>query len=443
MSCRNLRWAKSPVCYGLFWYCPSTGTVWNSLKSYEIISAQAWSNELNRVRQVLQNSPYTHLHTLWQPAPVHIALYAIQSSQCSMRKLAELLSPSARYPGHLPAEIQYAQTMVLAKIQQGQRHSYYERLAPQVNCTLRTWIHWKFDKLYNSHIGRLKDRYAMFWPQLQSKLCNNNIQLIAFIESLRQTHTMQACSRLMEGPMRRHFEFGLIASGRIVHCLCQRPKQSALDEIGYFMVFYDSWWVMMIFVLRCPSLLSSSVLLALCWPFNSSSQESDPAVKEVCRNSICVTQSLHMTYAAETAGTDLETVQRCTCDNLVCWHPFCRLSCGTEEPLAMPWCWKVDHQSITAEFDDVTPVRIDKPEFRISMSKYDKSESRIKSWRQLAAKSIVSGIQHGFRGLLRISQTACVGCSAHFWCITNPNFNHCYDCKFAPVFQSFPIEKLN
>lgn len=230
---------------------------------------------------------------------------------------------------------------------------------------------------------------------------------------------MQACSRLMEGPMRRHFEFGLIASGRIVHCLCQRPKQSALDEIGCFMVFYDSWWVMMIFVLRCPSLLSSSVLLALCWPFNSSSQESDPAVKEVCRNSIDLRYTVithDVRIAAETAGTNLET------------------SCGTEEP--MPWCWKVDHQSITAEFDDVTPVRIDKPEFRISMSKYDKSESRIKSWRQLAAKSIESGIQHGFRGLLRISQTACVGCSAHFWCITNPNFNHCYDCKFAPVFQS-------
>ena len=30
-----------------------------------------------------------------------------------------------------------------------------------------------------------------------------------------------------------------------------------------FMVFYDSWWVMMICVLRCPSLLSSSVLLAI------------------------------------------------------------------------------------------------------------------------------------------------------------------------------------
>ena len=175
----------------------------------------------------------------------------------------------------------------------------------------------------------------------------------------------------------------------------------------------------MIFVLRCPSLLSSSVLLALCWPFNSSSQESDPAVKEVCRNSIDLRYTVithDVRIAAETAGTNLET------------------SCGTEEP--MPWCWKVDHQSITAEFDDVTPVRIDKPEFRISMSKYDKSESRIKSWRQLAAKSIESGIQHGFRGLLRISQTACVGCSAHFWCITNPNFNHCYDCKFAPVFQS-------
>lgn len=60
---------------------------------------------------------------------------------------------------------------------------------------------------------------------------SNNIQLIEFIESLRQTHTMQTCSRLMEGPMRRHFEFGLIASGRIVHCLCQRPKQSALDDL--------------------------------------------------------------------------------------------------------------------------------------------------------------------------------------------------------------------